>query len=109
MFIKTKEDLLKQFNIMQENMVKYPERYSENDLLDNLIYLNKHSIKEIINNCINKKCPNYSTVEYKGKELHVCYDNWSNVNSAGWHVIYFETIDLCVETKISLKQKEIVI
>jgi len=60
---------------------------------------NQYSNIDLIeNNCIKNQCPNYGTIEFDNITWHLCNDNWSGLEFApGWHPIYCETLDLCVE------------
>lgn len=95
---KTKEQLIENLNHTQWQMNIYPEKYAIHDILQDSLKHNEFYMYQIQHNCINNSCPNYDTIEYKGHTLHVCYDDWSSIK-LGWHVLYFETCDICVENK----------
>jgi uncharacterized protein YcgI (DUF1989 family) len=41
-------------------------------------------------------CINHSVQEKDGNSYHICNDNWSELN-VGEHIIYCETVDMCLE------------
>lgn len=104
MLNRTREDLLGEIKKFENNTIKYPNKYMKFEQLE------QENIKEmslIKYHCIDGKCPNYSTVEYKGVTYHACYDDWSGEFKVGWHVIYCETFDLCIENKIKNAIKKV--
>lgn len=96
--IKTKEDLLKELEQTQEKMKDFPQNLYKRNLIKALLSDNIYSLHLIQQNCIKNKCPNHDIINFKGYNLNVCYDDWSDTK-IGWHVIYTETLDLCFKNK----------
>jgi hypothetical protein len=46
-----------------------------------------------------RRCINHSILNFKNKDWNICNDNWSKLNGdgVGEHIIYGETVDLCIE------------
>jgi hypothetical protein len=77
-------------NLLEE-IKSYPGNY-----LDNLIFDQTHKTKFINMHCVN--CKNHDYLGYEGIQLHICDDNYSGLNpTIGKHVLYSETIDMCIE------------
>jgi len=82
---KTKEELIEELKKINE---RNPDRICR------LWLLNQNVMSSISNNCL--KCKKHDVITFGGKNFHICYDDFTGI-TVGWHVIYFETIDLCIE------------
>ena len=51
------------------------------------------------------KCKYHSIVFTDNNEFHICNDVWSGENAVGKHILYSETIDICIECD-GFKRKE---
>ena len=69
--------------------------YSKN-WIDNLRLDQKH--KQNFINVYCSKCKFHSIVFTDNNEIHICNDVWSGLNAVGKHVLYSETIDICIES-----------
>jgi len=78
-------------NLLEE-IESYPEDYLENLILDQ-----EHHKKFIDKYCTN--CKNHNIIDYIGIDFYVCNDNYSGKNAVGDHILYSETIDICIECK----------
>jgi hypothetical protein len=86
---KNKEDVLVELQELKNNNSNiYHLTKIENQITNKAI---------IENNCIKSQCPNYSNIRFDDIDWHLCNDNWSGEYAQGWHCIYYETLDLCVE------------
>ncbi len=97
---KTKQNLINELKIIEENIIKYPEQFTSFDSLEKMNKIEEHLIQR---KCSVSNCSNHSIINYKRINYHTCFDNWSSIK-VGWHIIYFETLDLCCENKSLLKQ-----
>lgn len=76
-----------------------------NEMYEHIKFENQCSCaKAIKHNCVKNNCPNYAIMEHEGIKFNMCKDDWS-LSRSGWHEIYGETIDLCVENNKCLKEK----
>jgi hypothetical protein len=78
-------------NLLEE-IKSYPEDYLENLILDQ----EHHKNKFIKHYCIN--CRNHSVLKHNNIDFHICDDNYSGLKpTISKHVLYSETIDMCIE------------
>jgi hypothetical protein len=86
-------------NKTKEQLIEELSRIERKDFIEQLKKdQNGFSLYLIKMNCIKNKCANFNVLEYKDDAFFICYDDWS-CEKVGWHVIYFETLDLCFEHK----------
>ena len=97
---KTKEELGDEIDIWFENHEKEPTRYTDPCKYLDGICMDTRTNKQIYHNCVKNKCPNYDVIEIGFRNFAICYDDWSFAKN-GWHLIYCETMDLCVENKLT--------
>lgn len=80
---------------MNEEILQEISTYPK-DWIDSLLQ-DQHSVMEmyIQEKCLS--CKLHSEILYKNRTFHICNDTWSGM--AGRHVMYSETMDLCIEMK----------
>ena len=81
-----------------DEIKEYPPHW-----LDNLLLDQKHKQNFIDTYC--SKCQYHSIIFTDNKEIHICNDVWSGQDAVGKHIIYSETIDICIESD-GFKRKE---